>query len=106
MAGPRRRPDRRGRTTLTGPFVFAPAYIGPGAGFAFFGSFLGLAASFFLTAASFVLWPFRAAWKLLGRKRGFRNARIQRLIFLGLDGLIRASPSASWPKANCPTWPG
>ncbi len=64
-----------------------PAYIGPGAGFAFFGSFLGLAVSFFLTAASFVLWPFRAAWKLLARKRGFRHARVKRLIFLGLDGL-------------------
>jgi predicted AlkP superfamily phosphohydrolase/phosphomutase len=72
---------------LTGPLVLLPAYIGPGAGFAFFGSFLGLAVSLFLTAASFVLWPFRAALKLLRRKRGFRNALIKRLIFLGLDGL-------------------
>jgi predicted AlkP superfamily phosphohydrolase/phosphomutase len=64
-----------------------PAYIGPGAGFAFFGSFLGVVVSFFLTAASFFLWPFRAAWRLLRRKRGFRDARIRRLIFLGLDGL-------------------
>ncbi|MGA3026259.1 MAG: alkaline phosphatase family protein [Bryobacteraceae bacterium] len=72
---------------MTGPFILLPAYIGPGAGFAFFGSFLGLVASFFLTAASFFLWPFRAALKLLRRKRGFRNARVKRLIFLGLDGL-------------------
>jgi predicted AlkP superfamily phosphohydrolase/phosphomutase len=64
-----------------------PAYIGPGAGFAFFGSFLGLVVSFFLTAASFVAWPFRAALKLVRRRSGFRHARIRRLIFLGLDGL-------------------
>jgi predicted AlkP superfamily pyrophosphatase or phosphodiesterase len=63
------------------------AYIGPGAGFAFFGSFLGLVTSLFLTAVSFFVWPFRALLKLLRRKQGFRKARIQRLIFLGLDGL-------------------
>jgi predicted AlkP superfamily phosphohydrolase/phosphomutase len=63
------------------------AYIGPGAGFAFFGSFLGLVASLFLTAVSFVIWPFRALLRQLKRKQGFRKARIQRLIFLGLDGL-------------------
>ena len=63
------------------------AYIGPGAGFAFFGSFLGLVTSLFLTAVSFIVWPFRAALRLLRRKQGFRKARIQRLIFLGLDGL-------------------
>jgi predicted AlkP superfamily phosphohydrolase/phosphomutase len=64
-----------------------PAYIGPGAGFAFFGSFLGILVSFFLTAASFFAWPFRAALKLIRQKQGFRNARVKRLIFLGLDGL-------------------
>ncbi|MGA2598703.1 MAG: alkaline phosphatase family protein [Bryobacteraceae bacterium] len=62
-------------------------YIGPGAGFAFFGSFLGVIVSFFLTALSFVLWPFRAALNMVRGNRGFRKARIQRLIFLGLDGL-------------------
>ena len=72
---------------MTDPLILLPAYIGPGAGFAFFGSLLGLVVSFFLTLASFVLWPFRAALKLLRRNRGFRNARIKRLIFLGLDGL-------------------
>src|ERR1039458_4529589 len=37
------------------------AYIGPGAGFAFLGSFFGLVASLFLTACSFLIWPFRMA---------------------------------------------
>ena len=63
------------------------AYIGPGAGFAFFGSFVGLITSLFLTAVSFIIWPFRALLKMLRRKQGFRKAKIQRLIFLGLDGL-------------------
>ena len=63
------------------------AYIGPGAGFAFLGSFLSLIASFFLTAGSLLLWPFRAGRAVLRRRRGFRRAKIQRLIFLGLDGL-------------------
>ena len=67
--------------------MFVLAYIGPGAGFAFFGSFFGLVASLLLTAASFVVWPFRALLKRLHRRQGFRKARIKRLIFLGLDGL-------------------
>jgi predicted AlkP superfamily phosphohydrolase/phosphomutase len=69
---------------MISPFL---AYIGPGAGFAFLGSFLSLAVSFFLTAGSFLAWPFRTAWAVLRRKQGFRRAKIQRIIFLGLDGL-------------------
>jgi predicted AlkP superfamily phosphohydrolase/phosphomutase len=62
------------------------AYIGPGAGFAFLGSFLTLIASLFLSIVSFLIWPFRMAWLLVSRKKGLRNARIRKLIFLGLDG--------------------
>jgi predicted AlkP superfamily phosphohydrolase/phosphomutase len=63
------------------------AYIGPGAGFAFLGSFLSLAVSFFLTAISLLLWPFRAARATIRRKLSLRKARVRRIIFLGLDGL-------------------
>jgi predicted AlkP superfamily phosphohydrolase/phosphomutase len=63
------------------------AYIGPGAGFAFLGSFLSLLISLLLTAGSFLVWPFRTGWAVLRRKQGFRNTNIQRVIFLGLDGL-------------------
>jgi predicted AlkP superfamily phosphohydrolase/phosphomutase len=63
------------------------AYIGPGAGFAFLGGFLSLIGSFLLTVASFLLWPIRTARALILRRHGFRKARVQRLIFLGLDGL-------------------
>lgn len=63
------------------------AYIGPGAGFAFLGSFLTILAGFFLSVASMLLWPFRMLWRMLRRRKGFRDAKIKRLIFLGLDGL-------------------
>jgi predicted AlkP superfamily phosphohydrolase/phosphomutase len=63
------------------------AYIGPGAGFAFLGSFLTLLASFFLTLVSLCSWPFRMAWRLVRRRKGFRKARVRKVIFLGLDGL-------------------
>src|SRR5580704_18126392 len=63
------------------------AYIGPGAGFAFLGSFLSLVASFFLTAASLLLWPFRAGRAMIRRALSQRKARVRRIIFLGLDGL-------------------
>ena len=63
------------------------AYIGPGAGFAFLGSFLSLAISFLLTALALLLWPFRAARAALRRRLSRRRQKIGRIIFLGLDGL-------------------
>lgn len=63
------------------------AYIGPGAGFAFLGSFLALIGSFVLTFVSLAMWPFRMTWRLIRRRRGFKKASVKRLIFLGLDGL-------------------
>src|ERR1700689_20127 len=62
------------------------AYIGPGAGFAFLGSFLTLITSLVLSVLSLLVWPFRMAWLLVTRRRGFRKARGKKLIFLGLDG--------------------
>jgi hypothetical protein len=46
-----------------------PAYIGPGAGFAFLGSFLTLLLALLAGAASLLIWPFRMAWSLLRRRR-------------------------------------
>ena len=70
-------------------FHFAPvlAYVGPGAGFAFIGSFLSLLAGFLLGAASILLWPFRMAVRAITGKQGYRHAKVKKLIFLGLDGL-------------------
>jgi predicted AlkP superfamily phosphohydrolase/phosphomutase len=63
------------------------AYIGPGAGFALLGSFLSLIAGIFLSALSLLLWPIRVIRRLLARRKGFRNARVKKIVFIGLDGL-------------------
>jgi predicted AlkP superfamily phosphohydrolase/phosphomutase len=63
------------------------AYIGPGAGFAFLGSFLTLLLSLAASLASLLLWPFRMLRRILRKDAGMRTARVKRLIFLGLDGL-------------------
>ena len=63
------------------------AYIGPGAGFAFLGSFLTLAAGLFMSVLSLLLWPFRMAWRAVRNRKGYRNARVKKIVFLGLDGL-------------------
>jgi predicted AlkP superfamily phosphohydrolase/phosphomutase len=60
-----------------------PAYIGPGAGFAFLGSFLTLILSVLAGLASLMIWPFRMVWLMLRRKRG----AVKKLVFLGFDGL-------------------
>ena len=72
---------------LSHPHSAQLAYVGPGAGFAFLGSFFALIAGFFLTVCAFVAWPFRAAWRAVTRRKGYRHARVRRAIFLGLDGL-------------------
>lgn len=62
-------------------------YIGPGAGFAFLGSFLILLTAIGLVALSLLTWPFRALAALLfrrGKRRGPALAR--RVIVVGLDG--------------------
>jgi hypothetical protein len=69
------------------PFTPHLAYIGPGAGFAFLGSFLTLVGGLLLGIISVLLWPFRVAWGALAGRQGYRNAKIEKLIFLGLDGL-------------------
>lgn len=63
------------------------AYIGPGAGFAFLGSFLTLLGGFFLSMVSLLTWPFRMAWRLVRLGKYYKRAKIRKLIFLGLDGL-------------------
>jgi predicted AlkP superfamily phosphohydrolase/phosphomutase len=69
------------------PHATQLAYIGPGAGFAFLGSFLTLAAGLFMSVLSLLLWPFRVAWRAFRNRKSFRNARVKKIIFLGLDGL-------------------
>src|SRR5215813_12927262 len=63
------------------------AYIGPGAGFAFLGSFLTLLGGVLLGLASLLMWPFRMAVRAVRGQQGYKHAKIRKLIFLGLDGL-------------------
>lgn len=63
------------------------AYIGPGAGFAFLGSFFTLAGGLVLSLLSFLAWPFRMVRRALRRRRLPLEPRVRRAVFLGLDGL-------------------
>ena len=44
-------------------------YIGPGAGFAFLGSFLTMFLGLLASVGSILIWPFRMAWVTMRRKR-------------------------------------
>jgi predicted AlkP superfamily phosphohydrolase/phosphomutase len=64
------------------------AYIGPGAGFAFLGSFLILTAALGLAFLSILFFPIRVTIHALRRwKRKSGKQRIRRVVVLGLDGL-------------------
>ena len=65
----------------------AEAYIGPGAGFAFLGSFAMLLAAFSAAVLSLLTWPARFAIRSLRRRKALGRARVKRLVILGLDGL-------------------
>jgi predicted AlkP superfamily phosphohydrolase/phosphomutase len=63
------------------------AYIGPGAGFAFIGSFLAVVLSLLASFISLCIWPFRMLLIALRRSSRFGNIRAKKVIILGLDGL-------------------
>ena len=63
------------------------AYIGPGAGFAFIGSFLTIVLSLVASLVSLLIWPFRALWLAMFRKGKLGKASARKVIILGLDGL-------------------
>jgi predicted AlkP superfamily phosphohydrolase/phosphomutase len=63
------------------------AYIGPGAGFAFLTSFLMLFASFFMAFLTLLTWPVRVLLRFFKRRKALVNAKADRVVILGLDGL-------------------
>lgn len=65
----------------------AHAYVGPGAGFAFITSFFFLIATFFVALFSILIWPIRFLWIWFKRRRAMKNAKVKRVVVLGLDGL-------------------
>src|SRR4029077_1025649 len=63
------------------------AYIGPGAGFALAGSLLSILLGLLGSLLSIFIWPFRALWGAPRYRRALPRAHIQKLIFIGFDGL-------------------
>jgi len=63
----------------------ALAYIGPGAGFAAAGSVLVLAGTFLLAFAIVLLWPLKAAYRLV-TGFGLPRPKVRRVVVVGLDG--------------------
>ncbi len=75
--------------TLAGVLYCVPAYayIGPGAGMAFLGSFLVLFATFILAFISLLTWPIRWVFRSFRGNKAYRDAVVDRVVVLGLDGL-------------------
>ena len=70
--------------------IFPLAYVGPGAGFAFLGSFLTIVIAVLLSGISLLIWPFRVIWRQVAGIRSQRKAKVRKLIFLGLDTFVEA----------------
>jgi predicted AlkP superfamily phosphohydrolase/phosphomutase len=67
--------------------ILTLAYIGPGAGFAFLGSFLAVVLSVLASLVSLAIWPFRILWLAARRQGRFGKTQARKVILLGLDGL-------------------
>ncbi|TDI98334.1 MAG: nucleotide pyrophosphatase [Caldithrix sp.] len=63
------------------------AYIGPGAGFVFITSFLMIIGSFFMVLFTLLTWPIRVLVRAFKNRNAFANAKTERVVILGLDGL-------------------
>lgn len=64
----------------------AQAYVGPGAGFAFVGSFFVLFISFLLALLTILTWPLRWMLRALFQKKRRSGKHVRRVVVLGLDG--------------------
>jgi predicted AlkP superfamily phosphohydrolase/phosphomutase len=78
------------------------AYIGPGAGFAFVGSFFLLLSAVLLALASLLTWPARALWALLRRRSRLSRKDVRRVVVLGLDGFDPAHYRKAAESAGLP----
>ena len=63
------------------------AYVGPGAGFAFVGSFFFIFFAFFLAVFNFLTFPVRALFRFIKRSKIMRRARFKRVLIVGFDGM-------------------
>ncbi len=65
----------------------AYAYVGPGAGFAFIGSFMALFAALLAGIGSLLIWPLRFVIRSVRRRKALNRSNLKRMVILGLDGL-------------------
>ena len=70
-----------------GMMPMAHAYVGPGAGFAFVGTFLALFIACFSSLLSLLIWPIRYVIRYKRRRKAMAKAQVKRVVILGLDGL-------------------
>ena len=76
-------------------------YIGPGAGFAAAGSVLVLLGTFLLAFGIILIWPLKAAFRLVGGKSKAK-AKVKRMVVVGLDGFDPDLQSVLLQKEGCP----
>src|SRR5689334_24814966 len=88
---------------MISPFQPELAYIGPGAGFAFLGSFVSILGGVLLGIVSFLLWPVRVLWGAITGRQGYKHAKVKRLVFLGLDGLDPALAERYMQEGKLPS---
>jgi len=69
------------------PVEPAYAYIGPGAGFAFLGSFFVLLTTLSLSLFTILSWPLRFALIYWRRRKSYKNSQVDRVVVVGLDGM-------------------
>jgi predicted AlkP superfamily phosphohydrolase/phosphomutase len=62
------------------------AYIGPGAGFAFVGSFFVVLTAFFLAFLKLITAPVRAVVRWVKARKSLAKSRVRRVVVVGLDG--------------------
>ena len=82
----------------------AAAYVGPGAGFAFLGSFLVLLMAFLSTLLALLTWPVRQLWRSFRRSEAYGQAKIKRLVILGLDGMDPALAAQFLAEGKLPNF--
>lgn len=71
---------------MSDPVWINIAYVGPGAGFAFVGSFLLLIAAIGLALLALATWPVRALVAFAMRRKRSSRADVRRVVIIGLDG--------------------
>ena len=63
------------------------SYVGPGAGFAFAGSFLFIFIAFFVALFNFLTFPIRLLIRFIKRFKYAKRAKFKRVIVIGFDGM-------------------